>query len=121
MPENILLSLQITAIGMGLVFGAILLLWLVMALLVRWTSGKATAEANVAPEENAEALAAGLHRYSEHADQYVEDIRHLIRSNRLGRFDRLRLMPVDAYWMRTNVGIDVTLEKGTELKNIPDV
>ena len=35
MLETISTSLQITVIGMGLVFGAILLLWGVMALLVR--------------------------------------------------------------------------------------
>jgi Na+-transporting methylmalonyl-CoA/oxaloacetate decarboxylase gamma subunit len=37
-PENIILVLQITVIGMGLVFGAIILLWGVMALLVRLSS-----------------------------------------------------------------------------------
>jgi Na+-transporting methylmalonyl-CoA/oxaloacetate decarboxylase gamma subunit len=35
MLENLILVLQITLVGMGLVFGAILLLWGVMALLVR--------------------------------------------------------------------------------------
>ena len=35
MFENLILALQITLVGMGLVFGAILLLWGVMALLVR--------------------------------------------------------------------------------------
>jgi Na+-transporting methylmalonyl-CoA/oxaloacetate decarboxylase gamma subunit len=34
------LSLQITALGMGLVFGAILLLWLMMVLLTRFTRDK---------------------------------------------------------------------------------
>lgn len=33
--NTLLLSLQITALAMGLVFGAILLLWLMMALLTR--------------------------------------------------------------------------------------
>lgn len=32
------LSLQITALGMGLVFGAILLLWLMMTLLAKFTA-----------------------------------------------------------------------------------
>jgi Na+-transporting methylmalonyl-CoA/oxaloacetate decarboxylase gamma subunit len=41
MSGNILLALQITVVGMGLVFGAILLLWLLMALLVRFTSARA--------------------------------------------------------------------------------
>lgn len=40
MSENVLLALQITVVGMGLVFSAILLLWLLMALLVRVTSGR---------------------------------------------------------------------------------
>jgi Na+-transporting methylmalonyl-CoA/oxaloacetate decarboxylase gamma subunit len=38
MHENLLNALIITVIGMGLVFGAILLLWGVMAVLVRWTA-----------------------------------------------------------------------------------
>jgi hypothetical protein len=38
MSDPILIALQITVVGMGLVFGAILMLWLVMALLVRFTS-----------------------------------------------------------------------------------
>jgi hypothetical protein len=37
MPTQLILSLQITLVGMGLVFAAILLLWGVMALLVRLT------------------------------------------------------------------------------------
>ena len=69
---------------------------------------------------DSEELADGLRCYSALADQYIEDIRHLIRSNRLGRFDRLRLMPVDAQWIRTNIGVDVTLEKGPESQNVPD-
>ncbi len=40
---NFLLSLQITALGMGLVFGAILLLWLMMVLLTLFTMDKAPA------------------------------------------------------------------------------
>ncbi len=35
MSENFLLSIQITLIGMGLVFGAIVLLWGLMSLLTR--------------------------------------------------------------------------------------
>jgi hypothetical protein len=46
MEPDLGLALQITAIGMGLVFGAILVLWAVMALLVRVTSGS---EPEVAP------------------------------------------------------------------------
>jgi Na+-transporting methylmalonyl-CoA/oxaloacetate decarboxylase gamma subunit len=37
MSEEIRLSLEITAIGMSVVFGGILLLWLVMTLLVKLT------------------------------------------------------------------------------------
>lgn len=37
---DLLLSLQITALGMGLVFGAILLLWLMMVLLTLFTAEK---------------------------------------------------------------------------------
>ncbi len=39
--DNLSLSLQITVIGMGLVFGAIVLLWIMMAVLVRLTPDKA--------------------------------------------------------------------------------
>ena len=38
MTENLLLALWITVIGMGLVFAAILLLWGVMAVLVKYSS-----------------------------------------------------------------------------------
>jgi len=38
MAQNLLLALQITAIGMGLVFGSIILFWLLMAAMVRVTS-----------------------------------------------------------------------------------
>ncbi len=37
---DFLLSLQITSLGMGLVFGAILLLWLMMVLLTLFTADK---------------------------------------------------------------------------------
>ncbi len=37
MTDTLSLSLQITVIGMGLVFGAIVLLWIMMAVLVRLT------------------------------------------------------------------------------------
>ena len=40
MSENLLLSLQITALGMGIVFGAIILLSLMMSLLTRLTADK---------------------------------------------------------------------------------
>ncbi|MBI5963791.1 MAG: hypothetical protein HY863_09980 [Chloroflexi bacterium] len=40
---DFLLSLQITALGMGLVFGAILLLWLMMVLLTLFTAEKESA------------------------------------------------------------------------------
>ena len=40
MNPDLWLALQITLIGMSVVFGCILLLWLMMNLLVRWTSKK---------------------------------------------------------------------------------
>ena len=40
---DFLLSLQITTLGMGLVFGAILLLWLMMILLTYFTAEKESA------------------------------------------------------------------------------
>jgi Na+-transporting methylmalonyl-CoA/oxaloacetate decarboxylase gamma subunit len=48
MNPDLWLALQITLIGMCIVFGCILLLWLMMALLVRWTSKKE----KIATEEN---------------------------------------------------------------------
>ena len=38
--SNLLLALQITGIGMGLVFAAILILWLMMTLLTKLTAGQ---------------------------------------------------------------------------------
>ena len=38
MSENLVIALQITAIGMGLVFGAIMLLWGIMAAIMRLTA-----------------------------------------------------------------------------------
>ncbi len=40
MESNLIIALQITVVGMGLVFGAILLLWIVMAVLVNLTSDR---------------------------------------------------------------------------------
>jgi Na+-transporting methylmalonyl-CoA/oxaloacetate decarboxylase gamma subunit len=44
------LSLQITALGMGLVFGAILLLWLMMVLLTAFTTEKESTEETIASD-----------------------------------------------------------------------
>jgi Na+-transporting methylmalonyl-CoA/oxaloacetate decarboxylase gamma subunit len=44
MNSNLLLSLEITALGMGLVFGAIMLLWLMMILLTAFTGDKESPE-----------------------------------------------------------------------------
>lgn len=38
--SDLLLALQITALGMGLVFGAIILLWVMMILLTKFTADK---------------------------------------------------------------------------------
>lgn len=51
MTTDLQLSLQITALGMGLVFGAILLLWLMMVLLTALTAEKgSTEETGSAPD-----------------------------------------------------------------------
>ncbi|MFT3892573.1 MAG: OadG family transporter subunit [Anaerolineales bacterium] len=44
MSENLLLSLQITALGMGIVFAAIILLSLMMSLLTRFVHDKVEAD-----------------------------------------------------------------------------
>jgi Na+-transporting methylmalonyl-CoA/oxaloacetate decarboxylase gamma subunit len=44
MTNNLILSLQITAVGMGLVFGAIIVLWGLMTLLTAVIREKAPAE-----------------------------------------------------------------------------
>ena len=52
MSENLFLSLQITLIGMGLVFGAIILLWGLMSLMTRiFTEREAGSEV---PDESRE-------------------------------------------------------------------
>jgi Na+-transporting methylmalonyl-CoA/oxaloacetate decarboxylase gamma subunit len=50
MAENMMIALQITVIGMSLVFGAILLLWGVMAVLVRVLPEPEEAASEAAPE-----------------------------------------------------------------------
>ncbi|MBI5944511.1 MAG: hypothetical protein HY864_09095 [Chloroflexi bacterium] len=62
---DFLLSLQITALGMGLVFGAILLLWLMMVLLTLFTAEKESAslpapEPAPVPETGFKAQAAAI-------------------------------------------------------------
>ena len=44
MTTQISLALEITLIGMGLVFAAIFLLWIIMAILVRLTADKGDQE-----------------------------------------------------------------------------
>ena len=59
MAENLITALEITVAGMALVFGAIVLLWGVMALLVRVTQEKQPAPAaapDASPAEQADAL-----------------------------------------------------------------
>jgi len=57
--SNFLLALQITAIGMGLVFGAILVLWLMMILLTAITADRKSASdlAKADPVREVEILA----------------------------------------------------------------
>jgi Na+-transporting methylmalonyl-CoA/oxaloacetate decarboxylase gamma subunit len=45
--SDLVISLQITALGMGLVFGAILLLWLMMTLLTAFTAEKEEAASSL--------------------------------------------------------------------------
>jgi Na+-transporting methylmalonyl-CoA/oxaloacetate decarboxylase gamma subunit len=47
--SNLLISLQITALGMGLVFGAIILLWWMMSLLTGMTAEKDASVASNVP------------------------------------------------------------------------
>jgi len=49
--QNLLLALQITAIGMGLVFGSIILFWLLMAVMVRFTNERLNHKAHRGHEE----------------------------------------------------------------------
>ena len=50
MSSNFILALQITAIGMGLVFGAILILWLMMTILTAITADKESASDSSEPD-----------------------------------------------------------------------
>jgi Na+-transporting methylmalonyl-CoA/oxaloacetate decarboxylase gamma subunit len=49
MTSNFLLALQITALGMGLVFAAILVLWLMMSLLTKFTADEEHAANSAEP------------------------------------------------------------------------
>jgi Na+-transporting methylmalonyl-CoA/oxaloacetate decarboxylase gamma subunit len=74
MTPELSIALQITLIGMGLVFGAILLLWLVMALLMRLTAERpAEAEraqaAELALKQRAAAAAVSFAMAQETVDQ----------------------------------------------------
>jgi Na+-transporting methylmalonyl-CoA/oxaloacetate decarboxylase gamma subunit len=51
MTESLSLALQISLIGMGLVFGAILLLWGIMSLLIRFTAERAPEQVPAEPLE----------------------------------------------------------------------
>ena len=52
--SDLLLALQITALGMGLVFGAILLLWLMMVLLTAFTAEKETSQDETSASDSPE-------------------------------------------------------------------
>ena len=61
--NNLILALEITVVGMGLVFAALILIWWMMALLTRLTAEKeapAGEPASAAPETNERAEAAAL-------------------------------------------------------------
>ena len=49
MAQNLSLALQITGIGMGLVFGSIILFWLLMAVMVRLTNERLNHKPHSAP------------------------------------------------------------------------
>lgn len=51
MIDNLITALEITLVGMALVFGAIVLLWGAMALLMRLTAEHAAAEQDARDEE----------------------------------------------------------------------
>jgi sodium pump decarboxylase gamma subunit len=57
MTDTLSLSFQITVIGMSLVFGAIVLLWIMMAVLVRLTPDREAAEVPAAEASPIEAAA----------------------------------------------------------------
>jgi Na+-transporting methylmalonyl-CoA/oxaloacetate decarboxylase gamma subunit len=59
MTHNLILALQITGFGMGLVFAAILILWLMMILLTKLTADRdaASDSAKAGPVAEAEILA----------------------------------------------------------------
>lgn len=54
MNPDLWIALQITLIGMSIVFGCILMLWLMMTLLVRWTSERPNANTVVKPDPRIE-------------------------------------------------------------------
>jgi len=61
--NNLLIALQITVIGMGLVFAAIVLIWWMMALLTKFTAEKearASEAASPAQENDEKARAAAI-------------------------------------------------------------
>ena len=60
---DLILSLEITALGMGLVFGAIILLWLMMAILTSVTADKNTPAAETAEVAAPEADAVSESRF----------------------------------------------------------
>jgi Na+-transporting methylmalonyl-CoA/oxaloacetate decarboxylase gamma subunit len=57
MNTNLLLSLEITALGMGLVFGAIMLLWLMMVVLTALTADKETASDSLEVDSSTPSIA----------------------------------------------------------------
>ena len=73
--SNLVIALEITALGMGLVFGAIILLWWMMALLARAAAEKESASdlVEVAPvmENNVKAQAAAAAVATAIADHQV--------------------------------------------------
>ena len=77
MTESLSLALQISLIGMGLVFGAILLLWGIMSLLIRFTAERAIEQEPAETVETVETV--GLVRTHEGAIEGAEPERKVTR------------------------------------------
>jgi sodium pump decarboxylase gamma subunit len=63
--NNLILAIEITIVGMGLVFAALILIWWMMALLTRFTAEKEAPASETAPaaqekDEKAQAAAIGV-------------------------------------------------------------
>lgn len=105
MGPNLLTAVQITLVGMGLVFGAIILLWIVMVVLVRLTStdvqvSHSTSEADQDRKRKAAAIAVAMalaseadlepHEFPLPPTAVVSPWQSVMRSNILNKRGRIR-------------------------------